>query len=243
MKCRKNSFFCNYKYYKCNVVNGSIRIENTVRLERFVLPHLCRLHCTELPCILFRNNSKLKSIWLPDLKHVLYSHIGAKSSDVVIHLEGDELQLSPPDIFILRYLSGDRLKIVNLTNVHQVSNFKPRPWYLYADSVLIYFTVAIIIVIIMNLIIGLVFFVKEIRLKKLEEKMVREMLQIRNTSIQAKLIRYNVEACQKKNPTKTFTEALAAVKQSMTDRSSGPPPVRPSRAALLDALANDKKTN
>ncbi|VDP06683.1 unnamed protein product [Heligmosomoides polygyrus] len=80
------------------------------------------------------------------------------------------------------------------------------PWYLYADSVLIYFTVAIIIVIIMNLIIGLVFFVKEIRLKKLEEKMVREMLQIRNTSIQAKLIRYNVEACQKKNPTKTFTE-------------------------------------
>lgn len=39
------------------------------------------------------------------------------------------------------------------------------PWYLYADSVLIYFTVAIIIVIIMNLIIGLVFFVKEIRLK------------------------------------------------------------------------------
>ncbi|KAK5978590.1 hypothetical protein GCK32_008025, partial [Trichostrongylus colubriformis] len=67
------SYLKRYRDYE--EVYGSVIVENTTKLERFVMLHLRNISCTATPCVKFRNNTKLKSIWLPNLKYMDYKNM------------------------------------------------------------------------------------------------------------------------------------------------------------------------
>uniref|UniRef100_A0A7I4YW48 Recep_L_domain domain-containing protein n=1 Tax=Haemonchus contortus TaxID=6289 RepID=A0A7I4YW48_HAECO len=226
------------QYYHITLLRGSILVENTTELERFILPNLRQIHCKATPCVKFRNNSKLRSIWLPQLSFI--NCMGDCVNKVVMHLEGDVLEVTYEDLENLRFLTGDRLIVVDPVPAAYEPQ-KPPPRNLHADTVLDYLCVALITFVVMNFIISVFFCIGKLRLKMLEDAMMGEMLEVRKTTINAKLNRYNIETLQRKNPSMTFTEAARNVQSSSGEQKNGTSQIRPSRAALLEMIA--KKEN
>ncbi|WKY11541.1 hypothetical protein Q1695_003256 [Nippostrongylus brasiliensis] len=201
----------------------------------------------EYPCILVRQNANLRALWLPKLKEIIYGNVTGK---FVMYLEGDKLELTMQDIATLRFLTGDHLRVVNPVNsdygrTKPYYSGDPPAEYLYADEVLPFVVGALICWVLITLVVSIIFLVKRINLNSMESAVMEEMVKIRAISIQAKLSRYEIEDYQRKNPTKTFTEAANAVAKNSSEQSQKPATsnVRKSRAILLDAVSAGKKAN
>ncbi|KAK5972657.1 hypothetical protein GCK32_015945 [Trichostrongylus colubriformis] len=160
----------------------------------------------------------------------------------MIHLEGDKLEVTAVDLENLRFLTGDRLTVINPVKAPDVHGQDILPSrHFYDDEVLMFIIVALIVFVAMNFVISIFFIVRRQQLKGLEVATMNEMLEIRKTSINAKTNRYSIENFQRKNPTKSFAEALSAVYNIPVDQKAQTPQCRPSRAALLEAMS--KKVN
>nr|CDJ92884.1 unnamed protein product [Haemonchus contortus] len=83
---------------------------------------------------------------------------------VVMHLEGDVLEVTYEDLENLRFLTGDRLIVVDPVPAAYEPQ-KPPPRNLHADTVLDYLCVALITFVVMNFIISVFFCIGKLRLK------------------------------------------------------------------------------
>ncbi|CAJ0590144.1 unnamed protein product [Cylicocyclus nassatus] len=224
------------KYEEIVILNGRIKLENA-SIERFFLPELTKIKCNSRPCISIRNNAKLKSIWLPKLEEIDTND--ARAHIPMIALQGDALELTNDEIERLRYLTSNSLTIEDLKNITSVDEPTIGNIPLYADIVLLFACVALLLSYFCQLIVLAITLFSGRQYKRQESSMINEMLQVRQVSIDAKTTRYLVEDFQKKNPSKNFTEALQAVKKNISNMPSIP--TRSSRMALNEVIVNKKK--
>ncbi|KJH49672.1 hypothetical protein DICVIV_04218 [Dictyocaulus viviparus] len=219
------------KYWNITHIKGGIFVENNIQLIRFTMPNLLTINCIgQTPCLVFRNNSQLKSIWLPQLKSINYGVVTGNSNvSVKMNSVKDEMEA-------LLVVSGGHLEIEDpVWMVEDVQLVKQGPPYLYSDTVFNVLCFALILFVVLHLIISIYFFMENRKLQKLEGKILHEMRNVQEIIIKAKLNRYKIEEYQKKNPNVSFTEAVAAInmhKPEITQKAY----IRPSRVALHKAL-------
>ncbi|KAK6755024.1 hypothetical protein RB195_013785 [Necator americanus] len=227
------------EYENTLFLNGSIIIENTF-LRIFRLPNLAKIECTTRPCVVIRNNSQLISIDLPELNEIIYKEQPA--DEPVVLLQGDALAITKDDVKTLKTLTGGHLtiehEVVVDTNKYK---FEKPPEFLHVDTVLLILCCGLVLFVIFQVLVSIVFLSRGLWLKRQEVIMTKGMLEVRSISINAKTSRYLVEDYQKKNPTKTFSEAVVDIKG--TAGQMQPILNRRNRAVLRETIKHMKEKN
>ncbi|EYC04121.1 hypothetical protein Y032_0089g2224 [Ancylostoma ceylanicum] len=143
------------------------------------------------PCIAFGNNSKLSSIWIPELREIIYEE---QPVDVpVIALQGDALELDDSDVEMFTNLSGGSLVIVDKVFVGKSENmFDPDLFFLDADTVLAVLCFVLALFFVSYLGITVKLFLRGVNLEKHETDIVKGMLGVRSVNMGAKTHRLAV---------------------------------------------------